>query len=174
MTGLDFGDTMWKRRDQKVRVLIVENDLTLARMYTDWLIQLGFVIDRATDIAQALGKLKDADILILDWLLPNGNAGLLLQKWNERGSHPVCVVSGNIPDQAAVEILYSAGAWHAFQKPFSMDILENVLTVYGKHVQAVREAKRVHLLERLVWVLTALVIALGGGKLIPLILKLLF
>jgi DNA-binding response OmpR family regulator len=94
-------------RNQRLRLLIVEDDPAQAKLAQVVLAQQGFrdttVVDSA---AAALERAPTADLVLLDIQLPDGNGLDVLRRLRERSSRPaVVIVTAHGAEQIAVEAL---------------------------------------------------------------------
>jgi CheY-like chemotaxis protein len=104
------------------RVLIVDDNSDVRRLYAIGLNQRGFEVKLAANGAEALERIVDEkpDVVLLDWLMPLMDGGELLERiGNGNGSTiPVIVISGQpAPAELDPRIL----AW--LTKPVTVDEL---------------------------------------------------
>jgi CheY-like chemotaxis protein len=90
----------------KVRVLIVEDNSDVRRLYAIGLNQRGFEVKLAANGAEAVERIQDErpDVILLDWLMPLMDGGEVLSRIAEDGSEaiPIVVISGQpAPPEAA-------------------------------------------------------------------------
>ena len=83
----------------KPRVLVVDDDATIARMYDEVLSGEGYEVVTATSCADAVKKMDeiqgDADVLLVDLGLPDGDGAELTRTLaSKHGSRPTMYVSG--------------------------------------------------------------------------------
>jgi len=82
----------------KPKVLIVEDDSDVRRLYAIGLNQHGFEVKLAANGAEAVERIpaEKPDVVLLDWLMPLMDGGEVLLKLNENGNRsvPVIVISG--------------------------------------------------------------------------------
>ena len=85
-----------------MRLLVVEDELALARQIGDALIEAGYAVDRANDGARAdfLMQTEQYDAVVLDLGLPNVDGLTLLAGWRQAGL------------TTPVLILTARGSWH--------------------------------------------------------------
>ena len=80
------------------RVLIVDDNSDVRRLYAIGLNQRGFEVKLAANGAEALERIVDEkpDIVLLDWLMPLMDGGELLDRIGNNNGHsiPVIVISG--------------------------------------------------------------------------------
>lgn len=109
------------------RVLIVDDNSDIRRLYAIGLNQRGFEVKLAANGAEALERIVDEkpDIVLLDWLMPLMDGGELLDRIGGRSERliPVIVISGQpAPTTLDPRIL----AW--LTKPVTVDELVTVLS----------------------------------------------
>jgi DNA-binding response OmpR family regulator len=82
----------------RAKVLIVEDDSDVRRLYAIGLNQHGFEVKLAANGAEAVERIhaEKPDIVLLDWLMPLMDGGEVLGKLSENGNRsvPVIVISG--------------------------------------------------------------------------------
>ncbi len=104
------------------RILVVEDDLPLARLLCSWLASEGFVADSAGNAETALAKLEAGEfsLTLLDLNLPGMDGLALLPKLHAaRPSMPIMVLTGRSRTEDRVESL-NVGADDCLMKPFSL------------------------------------------------------
>jgi two-component system OmpR family response regulator len=104
-----------------MKVLLVEDDATMALLTRQLLEQEGFAVDHATTgtEAQTLAFVNDYDAIVLDLSLPDMNGLTVLQTLRKDGRQtPVLVLTG---DQKATVRALDAGADDYLTKPVVMD-----------------------------------------------------
>ena len=90
----------------KPRVLIVDDNSDVRRLYAIGLNQRGFEVKLAANGAEAVERISSErpDVILLDWLMPLMDGGEVLSKLSEKGpaTIPIIVISGQPappPDQ---------------------------------------------------------------------------
>jgi DNA-binding response OmpR family regulator len=70
-----------------VRILVVEDDERLVVLLQRGLREEGHDVDACTTSADALGQARTIayDVILLDWMLPDGDGLSLLRSWRDRG-----------------------------------------------------------------------------------------
>jgi two-component system OmpR family response regulator len=108
-----------------VRVLVVEDDATLARRLREDLTQAGFAVDLADNgiDAEHLGDVEPYETVVLDLGLP-GRSGLdVLRNWRQRGNAvPVVILTARDAWNEKVDG-FQAGADDYVAKPFHVEEL---------------------------------------------------
>ena len=103
------------------RVLIVEDDRTLAEVYADILVNEGFVVSAAFDSAGALRALQAGpyDVVLSDVVMPGGDGVDLVRAIRRRDLEvPVVLATGHPTVETAVQAL-EMGVLHYLVKPVS-------------------------------------------------------
>jgi two-component system repressor protein LuxO len=111
------------------KVLLVEDDPTLSRLYAAYLERAGVEPYHAASIAAAKAILSEIhpSVVLLDLLLPDGHGFEVLQALRDRHvDAPVIVVTSGGSISSAVESM-RAGAFDFLVKPFSPERLEVTL-----------------------------------------------
>lgn len=104
------------------RVLVIEDDETVARLLVELLEQEGYEPVLAGDGLEGLLKLKTsgADLALLDIMMPDVDGTRLLEQMLEEGDGelglPVIVVTGS--PEGAVRSRRILGSENVFEKPF--------------------------------------------------------
>ena len=78
-----------------MRLLLVEDHLSLAEAFHDGLSRAGFAVDPADSLAtaRALFSKSDYDLVLLDLGLPDGSGLQLLEEWRDTAGTPVIVLT---------------------------------------------------------------------------------
>lgn len=106
-----------------MRVLVVEDDLDVARQVSDTLRQAKYVVDVAHDgeEGQYLGDTEPYDVVILDLGLPKLDGLSVLQQWRQTGrGMPVMILTARDTWREKVAGL-RAGADDYLAKPFELE-----------------------------------------------------
>lgn len=76
-----------------MRILLVEDEATIAEALTEALVSKSYAVDLAADGATA-SELMDCnpayDLVVLDWTIPPPTGIDLLRRWRQAGSRPRC------------------------------------------------------------------------------------
>jgi DNA-binding response OmpR family regulator len=102
------------------KLLLVEDNLTLAKIIAEGLNQAGFEVVQAADGLSALelNAREQPDLIILDWMLPKLDGIGVLQQIRQRSATPVLMLTAR--DEEADRIFgLNAGADDYLTKPFS-------------------------------------------------------
>jgi CheY-like chemotaxis protein len=81
----------------KLRVLIVEDNSDVRRLYAIGLNQRGYEVKLAANGAEAVERIQDErpDVILLDWLMPLMDGGEVLSRIGDgAASIPIIVISG--------------------------------------------------------------------------------
>ena len=145
-----------------ISVLLVEDDELIAMAADAKLSAKHFRVLRAPDKITALKLINEADILILDLNLPNGNGKDVLQIWSRKlDVGPAMVITGClVTDDEIPE------AWSILRKPFKIDLLVDVAERYAQVVRGMRCCKEVGILKKRMTLMWIAIAALGGIELI--------
>lgn len=102
------------------KILIIEDDLSIAELQKDYLELSGFEVKICTDGQEGLNELKDNtyDLLILDVMLPNINGFDILRAIQDIKEIPVLMVSAKKEEIDKIRGL-NLGADDYITKPFS-------------------------------------------------------
>ncbi len=106
------------------KILIVEDDKSIARLEKDYLEINGYevVIESTGDITRIIPLLEGASLVILDLMLPNGNGIDICKKIQSLKDIPIIIVSAKNQDMDIVLGL-GVGADDYLTKPFSTNEL---------------------------------------------------
>lgn len=106
-----------------VKALIVEDDQKVARLLSRILQEEGYIVDVTTSSQEAerLANALPYDLVVLDWMLPDGNGLALCRSLRQRGmSSPLVMLSAR--GEVAERVLgLNAGADDYMVKPFHVD-----------------------------------------------------
>lgn len=108
-----------------MRILFVEDEEKLARVVVRGLREEGHAIDHCTTVADARRRLEslEYDVVILDWMLPDGDGVELLEGLRRTGVHtPVIVLTARSEIREKVFALRT-GADDYLTKPFEFEEL---------------------------------------------------
>jgi len=109
-----------------MRILVVEDEVKIAKSLEKGLASEGYVVDIAYDgdAAETLAAANSYDLVLLDWMIPGKYDGPgLVQLWRESGEQaPILMLTARTTIGDKVEGL-DAGADDYLPKPFSFDEL---------------------------------------------------
>lgn len=109
-----------------MRILVVEDEVKIAKSLEKGLVSEGYVVDVAFDgdMAETLTAANSYDLVLLDWMIPGKHDGPgLVQLWRGQGEEaPILMLTARTTIGDRVEGL-DAGADDYLAKPFSFDEL---------------------------------------------------
>ncbi len=112
-----------------MRVLVVEDEPRVASFTRNGLREAGYVSDLASkaEVADELVSSNDYDLILLDWLLPDGSGVELCQRWRkERVMTPIIMLTCKDKTEDIIKAL-DGGADDYLVKPFSlMELLARI------------------------------------------------
>ncbi len=108
-----------------MRILIVEDEITLNRTLAEGLKEFGYQSDIAENLkdAQYYLDIRNYDLILVDWMLPDGSGlELVTQVKQESPKTVIIVLSARDDKDSEIEAL-RAGADDYIRKPFDFDVL---------------------------------------------------
>ena len=108
-----------------MRILIIEDEITLNRTLQEGLIDFGYQVDSAENYkdAEYFIDIRNYDLVLTDWMLPDGDGLKLCKIIKNRNSRTaVVILSARDDKNSEIEALKS-GADDYIKKPFDFDIL---------------------------------------------------
>jgi DNA-binding NtrC family response regulator len=111
-------------------ILLIEDNLPLARTYESYLTQANYNVTPATTASEATQYLTDSefDIILLDILLPDGSGLDLLKKLMDKGCNSsIIMITADASIDQAIESM-RVGAQDYLVKPFSADRLRTTIS----------------------------------------------
>ncbi|MDO5105944.1 sigma-54 dependent transcriptional regulator [Capnocytophaga sp.] len=113
-------------------ILIVEDDITFAKMLTRFLERNGYDVEGCTTLEEAKKKVKPSTKMVFtDLRLPDGDGILLLKQIKDAYPQiPVIVMTGYAEVSTAVEAM-KLGAFDYISKPFQQEDVLNVIKNAG-------------------------------------------
>jgi two-component system response regulator ChvI len=131
---------------QAIRVFLIENDTTYREMLTDRLSAQGFAVRSFEDSASLFGVLNaggNADVILVNWNLPNVSGIDLLVKLRKRGIRvPVLLLAGD-PLQSDECLAFDEGARDFIDKSRGVDILIGRLKVATRNFERQQDVKTI-------------------------------
>ncbi|MGY9068155.1 response regulator transcription factor [Streptomyces sp. CAS3] len=108
------------RDGARARVLVVDDDPTVAEVVAGYLDRSGYAVDRADDGPTALGRARDRwpDLVVLDLMLPGMDGLEVCRRLREQGPVPVIMLTARGDEEDRVLGL-EVGADDYVTKPFS-------------------------------------------------------
>ena len=108
-----------------MRILIIEDEITLNRTLQEGLADFGYQVDAAENYkdAEYFIDIRNYDLVLTDWMLPDGDGIELCKLVKNRSSRTaVVIISARDDKESEIEALKS-GADDYIKKPFDFDIL---------------------------------------------------
>jgi two-component system OmpR family response regulator len=108
-----------------MRILIIEDEVTLSKTLAEGLKEYGYQNDIAENLNDGRYYLdiRNYDLVLMDWMLPDGNGIELIPEIKEKRSKTaVIVLSARDDKESEIEAL-KAGADDYVKKPFDFEIL---------------------------------------------------
>ncbi len=120
---------MTSRQSTAARILVVEDDRSLAELYANWL-DGTYEVETAHDGAEALERLDETiDVVLLDRLMPGLSGGEVLAAIPESAADPqVVVVSAVTPDLDVVQMGFDAYLEKPIDPPMLYETIDRMLT----------------------------------------------
>jgi DNA-binding NtrC family response regulator len=127
------------------RILVVEDDPATAELLQDYLQDtMNAELQVASSAQQALDLDEEnpAEVVLIDYLLPDMDGVKLISSLNARRHRPAIMMTGHPTLGRAIEAM-RLGATDLLVKPFDMDKLsQSILSAIGKHRQFQLRLKR--------------------------------
>ncbi len=108
-----------------MRVLIVEDEITLNRTLVEGLQEFGYQADSCENFKDAeyyIG-IRNYDLILTDWMLPDGDGIELVTAVKHKSPRTACVVLSAKDDKESEIKALKAGSDDYIKKPFDFDIL---------------------------------------------------
>jgi len=108
-----------------MRILIIEDEVTLNKTLSDGLKEFGYQNDVAENISDGryFLSIRNYNLVLLDWMLPDGNGVDIIAEIKEKSPKTsVIVLSARDDKESEIEAL-RAGADDYIKKPFDFEIL---------------------------------------------------
>ncbi len=111
------------------RILIVDDSEVIRNLLTEFLGELGHLIDSAEDGLEGLNKAStgDYDLCICDVHLPKKNGYQLLTELGDLGGKMQFIFTDSLPDELAEQIFETTG-FTCLRKPFDLHRLSEIVT----------------------------------------------
>ncbi len=108
-----------------MRILIIEDEATLSATLLDGLKEFGYQSDIAENISDAkyMLDIRNYDLVLMDWMLPDGDAIDLIPEIKKKSSKTSIIVLSARDDKESEIAALKAGADDYIKKPFDFDIL---------------------------------------------------
>jgi len=108
-----------------MRILIIEDEKTLNKMLSEGLKEFGYqsdVVETLKDGEYYL-DIRNYDLILTDWMLPDGNGVDIIQTVKQNSPKTVVVVLSARDDKESEIEALKAGADDYIRKPFDFDVL---------------------------------------------------
>lgn len=108
-----------------MRILIVEDEVTLNKTIAEGLQEFGYQTDSSENYKDAeyyIG-IRNYDLVLTDWMLPDGDGVELIGLIKQKAPRTACVVISAKDDKDSEIKALKAGADDYIKKPFDFDIL---------------------------------------------------
>ncbi len=122
-------------------ILVVDDEQLIRFALNDRLTADGYRVIEAETAAQAIARSEDADLVLLDYKLPDGDGLTVLRKIKEQ--HPetlVILLTAHQSVELAVEAM-KQGAYHYANKPFNLDEISLLVAKALETTELRREVK---------------------------------
>ncbi|WP_456433748.1 homeostatic response regulator transcription factor HsrA [Nitratifractor sp.] len=109
-----------------MRILIIEDEMTMNRMLSEVLKEFGYQNDVAESLADGRYYLdiRNYDLVLLDWMLPDGDGIDLIPEIKEKRPKTAVIVVSARDDKESEIAALRAGADDYIRKPFDYEILQ--------------------------------------------------
>lgn len=103
------------------KILVVEDEVKLAEAVSAYLTALGYEVLQVVRLSEAKEALKffKPDLMLLDWMLPDGSGDIFLSVLRQETSLPVIMLTARVDEKDVVQG-FECGADDYVTKPFSM------------------------------------------------------
>lgn len=108
-----------------MRILIIEDEVTLNKMLAEGLKEFGYQSDIVENIkdGEYYLDIRNYDLILMDWMLPDGNGIDLIPLVKQTSPKTVIVVLSARDDKESEIEALRAGADDYIRKPFDFDVL---------------------------------------------------
>lgn len=108
-----------------MRILIVEDEITLNKTIAEGLQEFGYQTDSSENYkdAEYYVGIRNYDLVLTDWMLPDGDGVDLISLVKQKAPRTACVVLSAKEDKESEIKALKAGADDYIKKPFDFDIL---------------------------------------------------
>lgn len=140
---VDFSEELAHREGP--RILIVEDDTDVALMLQDHLeyaLCAQTIVASRAEHALSADREQPAEVILIDYMLPDVDGPDLIQSLNAREVRPVIMITGHATLGRAINAMRS-GAMDMFVKPFDLAVLsEKVASAVEQHRAQQRRVRR--------------------------------
>ncbi len=108
-----------------MRILIVEDEVTLNKTIAEGLQEFGYQTDSSENYkdAEYYVGIRNYDLVLTDWMLPDGDGVDLISLVKQKAPRTACVVISAKDDKDSEIKALKAGADDYIKKPFDFDVL---------------------------------------------------
>lgn len=108
-----------------MRILIVEDELTLNKTISEGLSECGFQTDTSENLkdAEYFIGIRNYDLILCDWMLGDGNGLDLINIVKQKSPRTAIVIISAKDDKQSEITALKAGADDYIKKPFDFDVL---------------------------------------------------
>jgi two-component system OmpR family response regulator len=108
-----------------MRILIIEDEITLNKTFQEGLTDFGYQVDAAENFkdAEYFIDIRNYDLVLTDWMLEDGNGVDLIRLIKNRSSRTAVVVISARDDKESEIKALKMGADDYIKKPFDFEIL---------------------------------------------------
>jgi two-component system response regulator ChvI len=134
-----------RKTDQPIRIILVEDDEDYREIVASELSWHGFAVRSFADGPSLLGSLvitADADVIVLDWRLPNISGIDLLPQLRQRGVNLPVVFLTSHPQPANEKLAFERGALDFVDKTRGVEILARRLRLVADKPAATPHAEK--------------------------------
>lgn len=129
------------RKDQQVRVLVVDDEISIVNSITDALESQGYEVEPFVDPEKAYKRLSESsyDLALIDINMPLMDGEVLAREFTKLNRGAEVVVITGVPDEKKIDIFLRQGFTHFLFKPFNRSQL--IYAVYAAmHYQRIRQS----------------------------------
>ncbi len=108
-----------------MRILIIEDEVTLNQTLSDGLKEFGYQTDFAENISDGryMIDIRNYDLILLDWMLPDGNGIDLIPEIKSKSAKTSVIVLSARDDKESEIAALKIGADDYIKKPFDFEVL---------------------------------------------------
>jgi DNA-binding response OmpR family regulator len=125
--------------DEKVRMLVVDDEEELVRILHRFFTSRGYQVDTAKDGSEALellGRRPDINVVLLDIRLPGIGGIAVLKQITANKLHPEVIIMSGVSDMEIAKLALKLGAFDYVQKPIDdWQQLEGLIIACASHVE---------------------------------------
>lgn len=158
---------------QDIVLLIVSANWRDAEAIDTVLSPYHFEVIRANSFQEALRCIDKADVMVMDWNLPNGQAENTLASWlRSPRAGPICVVEDGLDAKQRNKLMRRACA--ILTRPVDPEDVLPIAQRFAYWVRGQRAVAEIAHMRRWLIILTVIVAALGGAEIVLPIIQAIF